>query len=186
MTRDPDMNQEFGSLLREIEEAERALRNQFTATPALDPGVLQQIKVRLRAEGAHLRPAQRAIKGWLRGLAATAATLLLATGFYAITRPAGGTAGSVTRSAPSLETFAASLPTVLSDEDSEITQLRSDLRQLEHRTAETAPDVAVPGNSATQRPGPGDDAPLADVYARPHDAGQQQAWSAIYQRMDKA
>lgn len=163
MTNQSDTSRQFERLSSEIENAERALRGRFTATPAPTPATLRRIKARLRSEALGLRPAEngRGAERWLRSLAATAATILLVVGFYATTgsRDSGHVAGSVA----SLEAFTASLPRVLSDEDTEITQLRSELRQLEAQTGSNASDTAGPDDPAAQRSAPDDSTSIAAV-----------------------
>lgn len=151
MSQDKHTSREFEAISGEIAEMEAGLRDRFTTLPPLDPSVVSGIKTRLRAEAVRIESVDKAGRshGWLRAVIATAATLLLATGFYAITRPAN-TSPQAANGQGSLEIFMASLPQVTGD-DAEITQLRQDLRQLESQASSNNTDTGAPGDPAAQR-----------------------------------
>lgn len=130
------------ALTQEVTQAERELAGLYVATPKVDPHAVRQVKARLHAEASRMQ-LRRSVAAWLRPLTAAAASIALAAGFYATMQPIDSVSSEVgvNRSFEGLEAFAAGLPQATSDEETEIAELRSDLRLLETQTATTALDA---------------------------------------------
>ncbi len=139
MSKHNNQDEGFDALLKEITAAEAGLRGCFTDTPLPAPEAMARIKSRLQLE---MRPRGRAWPLWASAIAA-AILLAIGAGLYYQSQPdrmaVESAAGSLQPTADagnaSLETFTASLPTVLSDEDPAMQQLSSDLKELESQTS---------------------------------------------------
>jgi hypothetical protein len=162
VTRQSDQDEGFEELYQEITAAEADLRSRFENTPRPAQATLMRIKARLLTD-MRLGPSIQAKRAhWLRWGAAVAAAILVAAGaqlYYQYRAgPAAGTGpGTGERRQPSpdssLETFASALPAALGDEDPALSQLNSDLKELETQTAKLWERIKEPAGPAAWRPG---------------------------------
>lgn len=157
MTDKPHDNVRFEQLARELAREEIPLREHFARTPPLSDAAMDRLKLRLRAEVRAIHRQRPAQPAWLRHLAAAAATVLLALGLTLWVRSgsipaAGGPAPTRVASAAALETFAANLSTILTQEDAEVRELYTWMEELETQAAGVTTDFDDLDEPAAQGP----------------------------------
>lgn len=148
MTRSAGGDPKFEELKRDIHRQEASLRSRFLDAPYPSQEMIDSIKARLAEE---LRSTQhRRPRLSIRRLA-LAAALALAAGGVLLLR----TLNEPNRTAPAaqqaftIETFTASLPSVMWEGDSELDELAGELQDLERRTGM----LEDPDNQATESHG---------------------------------